>query len=279
MEVAQSIQVMQNAKSVNRKDLTKIKDWFSKYLEWVTTHQYGIDEREAKNNHGTCWVMQVAVFAKLTENQTLIDYCKNRFKTVLLPNQMEIDGSFPLELRRTKPYGYALFNLDAMATIAHVLSDKNDNLWEFALPDGRKLKNAIGFMVPYIKDKTSWKLPKDVMYWEEWPVAQPSLIFAYNFYLEKPFFELWENLNHFPLQEEVIRNLPVLISSAHRFIPRNLDNNSFLKSDVGPSSSNPLKYLHTLSYLRQYIPPSSLSTSYEGSITLPSPKLSNSIAR
>jgi hypothetical protein len=47
------------------------------------------------------------------------------------------------------------------------------------------------------------------MYWEEWPVAQPFLIFAYNFYLEKPLFDLWKNLEHFPLQEEVIRNLPV----------------------------------------------------------------------
>jgi hypothetical protein len=64
-------------------------------------------------------------------------------------------------------------------------------------------------MAPYIKDKSSWKFPKDVMYWEDWPVAQPSLIFAYNFYLEKPLFVLWKNLEHFPLQGEVIRNLPI----------------------------------------------------------------------
>lgn len=209
IEVAQGIAVMQNAKSVNQKDLLKIKDWFSKYLEWVTTHPYGIDEREAKNNHGTCWVMQVAVFAKLTENQTLIDYCKNRFKTALLPNQMEKDGSFPLELKRTKPYAYALFNLDALTTIAHVLSDKNENLWDFRLEEGKKLKDAVDFMMPYIKDKSTWKLPQDVMYWEEWPVAQPALIFAYNHFSEKPYFDIWKKLQHFPNNEEVIRNLPV----------------------------------------------------------------------
>lgn len=209
IEVAQGINVMQKAKSVNQKDLVKIKEWFSKYLEWITTHQYGIDERDAKNNHGTCWVMQVAVFAKLTENQTLIDYCKNRFKTVLLPNQMEKDGSFPLELRRTKPYGYALFNLDAMATIAHVLSDKKENLWDFSLEDGRKLKNAVDFMFSFMKDKSTWNFPKDVMYWEEWPIAQPALIFAYNHFSEKPLFDLWKKLEHFAQNEEVIRNLPI----------------------------------------------------------------------
>ena len=31
------------------------------------------------------------------------------------------DGSFPQELARTKPYGYSLFNLDAMAIIAQTL--------------------------------------------------------------------------------------------------------------------------------------------------------------
>lgn len=209
MEVAQGIQVMEKAKVVDQGELKSIKNWFTQYLTWVTTHQYGIDEREAKNNHGTCWVMQVAVFAKLTQNQDLIDYCKNRYKTVLLPNQMEADGSFPLELRRTKPYGYALFNLDAMATLCHVLSDKKENLWDFRLPDGRELKNAVDFMYPFVADKSKWTYPKDVMYWEEWPVAQPFLIFGYQRYGQKQWLDTWVKLEHFPQTEEVVRNLPV----------------------------------------------------------------------
>lgn len=209
MEVAQGIRVMEKAKLVDQGELKSIKNWFTQYLTWVTTHQYGIDEREAKNNHGTCWVMQVAVFAKLTQNQDLIDYCKNRYKTVLLPNQMEADGSFPLELRRTKPYGYALFNLDAMATLCHVLSDKKENLWDFRLPDGRELKNAVDFMYPFVADKSKWTHPKDVMYWEEWPVAQPFLIFAYQRYRQKEWLDTWVKLEHFPQTEEVVRNLPV----------------------------------------------------------------------
>jgi len=209
MEVAQGIRVMEKAKLVDQGELKSIKNWFTQYLTWVTTHQYGIDEREAKNNHGTCWVMQVAVFAKLTQNQDLIDYCKNRYKTVLLPNQMEADGSFLLELRRTKPYGYALFNLDAMATLCHVLSDKKENLWGFRLPDGRQLKKAIDFMYPFVADKSKWTYPKDVMYWEEWPVAQPFLIFAYQHYGQKEWLDTWIRLEHFPQVEEVVRNLPV----------------------------------------------------------------------
>lgn len=209
MEVAQGIRVMEKAKVVDRKELESIKNWFAQYLTWVTTHQYGIDEREAKNNHGTCWVMQVAIFAKLTQNQELIDYCKNRYKTVLLPNQMGEDGRFSLELQRTKPYGYSLFNLDAMASICHILSDEKENLWNFHLPDGRELKLAVDFMYPFVADKSKWTYPKDVMYWEEWPVAQPFLIFAYQRYGQKKWLDTWVKLEHFPQMEEVVRNLPI----------------------------------------------------------------------
>ena len=123
MEVAQGIIAMENAKGVDRHLLDTIKNWFSEYLQWLTTHQYGKDEMNAKNNHGTCWVMQVASFARLTENNEILDFCRNRYKEVLLPDQMSTDGSFPQELKRTKPYGYSLFNLDAMTMICVILSD------------------------------------------------------------------------------------------------------------------------------------------------------------
>jgi hypothetical protein len=209
IEVAQGIRVMEKAKSVKPQDLVKIKQWFTDYLTWVTTHQYGIDEREAKNNHGTCWVMQVSVFAKLTDNQQLIEYCKNRFKAVLLPNQLKADGSFPLELARTKPYAYALFNLDAMTTTCHVLSDSKENLWDFKLSEGQNLQKAIEFMYPFIADKNTWTFKKDVMYWDDFPVAQPALLFGYQQYQKKQWLETWKKLEHFPETEEVIRNLPV----------------------------------------------------------------------
>ena len=40
------------------------RPWFERYLEWMTTHKYGQDERDAKNNHGTCWALQAAEFAR-----------------------------------------------------------------------------------------------------------------------------------------------------------------------------------------------------------------------
>ena len=209
MEVAQSVLVLEKQHAIKSTDLIEIKKWFQQYLQWVTTHPYGIDEREAKNNHGTCWTMQVAVFAKLVNDSALLNYCDNRFKTLLLPSQMDVNGSFPLELKRTKPYGYSLFNLDAMYTLAHVLSTKENNLWEYKTSNGLSLKKGIEFLYPFVADKNSWTLPKDIMYWENWPVAHPFLLFGYAAYGNQDWLTTWSNLEHFPTTAEVIRNLPI----------------------------------------------------------------------
>ncbi len=111
--------------------------------------RYWISERDAKNNHGTCWVLQVAAFAHLTRDEKRLDECRRRFKEVLVPGQMAADGSFPLELKRTKPYGYSIFNLDAFATICRILSTEGDNLWAWTTPDGRGMRRAMAFLFPY----------------------------------------------------------------------------------------------------------------------------------
>jgi hypothetical protein len=206
VEVARSIERLESSTALSKTELSGVKRWFADYLTWMTTHPYGIEEREAKNNHGTCWVMQVAAFARLTGNQELANYCRERFKTVLVPNQMAPDGSFPQEMRRTKPYGYSLFNLDAMSTICQILSTPKDNLWQFELPDGRGMRKAVAFMAPYIRDKKSWPLKPDVMYDQEWPMRHCSLLFAGQAFDNGEYIALWKTLKADSTVEEVIRN-------------------------------------------------------------------------
>jgi hypothetical protein len=206
VEVARAVETLEGAKALGLNDVVGIKKWFADYLEWMTTSKNGIDEREAKNNHGTCWVMQVAAFAHLTGNQELLEYSRKRFKEVIVPNQIERDGSLPQELRRTKPYGYSLFNLEALTTIAEILSTRDDNLWTFETTDGRGIRRAMEFMFPFIKDKKKFPKPPDVMYYDEWPMRQSSLLFG-GIALNRPeYVELWKNLPADSNVEEVIRN-------------------------------------------------------------------------
>jgi hypothetical protein len=207
MDVAQGTLTME--KQMRPQDLEAIKSWFSEYLQWLMSHPNGIAEMNAKNNHGTCFVAQVASFAKLTANQQLLDFCSERYKNVLLPKQMAADGSFPLELARTKPYGYSLFNLDVMAVLCQTLSGPGSDLWNYETPDGKSIKKGIQYLYPFIADKNKWPLKPDVMYWQNWPVAQPSLLFAAVAFDQQDWFNTWKKLEHHPKEEEVLRNLPV----------------------------------------------------------------------
>ncbi len=209
VEVTKAIKAIENSSALSKADLDAIKLWFSNYLNWITTHEYGIAERDNGNNHSVCWTMQVAAFADLTKDTKTMDFCRNFYKTSLLPNQMDKDGGFPLELKRTKPYGYSLFNLDAMTSICQILSTKQENLFAFTTPDRKNLELGIKFMIPYIENKSLWPFQHDVMYWEEWPVRQSSLLFGGIAFKNKKYIELWKSLKANVTTPEIIRNTPV----------------------------------------------------------------------
>lgn len=209
MEVAQGIIAMEKAKSFNKSSLKTIKKWFADYILWLNTSKPGIAEKLSKNNHSTCWVMQVASFAKLCNDKVMLDSLRWRYKNVLLPDQMATDGSFPLELARTKAYGYSIFNLDAMTTICQILSTQQDNLWEFETADGKSIAKGINYLYPFIADKNKWTLKPDIMFWDNWPVAQPFLIFGAYYFRNGDWYTTWKKLDLKPTNQEVIRNLPI----------------------------------------------------------------------
>jgi hypothetical protein len=209
VEVVQSISFLVQAGALSDAEQLGLKRWFTRYLDWLTTSKNGQEERDAKNNHGTCWIMQAAEFAKYVGNQEVTNFCRDRFKTVVVPHQIADDGSFPEELRRTKPYNYCLFNLNIMTMVCQILSDEHENLFTYTLPDARGYSTAVAFMFPYIANKSSWPYKHDVEYFQYWPIRQPTLLFS-GLALGKPeCIRTWESLPPEPQVEEVIRNNPV----------------------------------------------------------------------
>jgi hypothetical protein len=209
VEVARATVVLRNGGALSESDWQGVRHWFADYLDWMQTSDPGCKERDARNNHASCWLLQAAEFALLAGKNDALPEFRDRFKTVLLPTQVAADGSFPLELARTKPYGYSLFNLDALGMLAQVLSTRADNLWDFALPDGRGLAASFRFMTPFIANKNSWPYRHDVQCWDDLPVRQPSLLFAGLAYRNSHYLDLWKRLDPDPQVPEVIRNHPI----------------------------------------------------------------------
>jgi len=209
VEVVRSIPMLEKSQALSPREMRALRKWFADYLHWMTSSKNGQDERDAKNNHGTCWLMQVSEFAAFTDNKELSEFCRKRFKEVIIPEQIATDGSFPRELGRTKPYGYCLFNLDVMSAVCQILSTPQDNLFAYSLPDGRGFAKAMAFMFPFIANKNAWPYAHDVEYFDDWPVRQPSLLFAGISLSKREYVTVWSRLNPDPVVEEIIRNYPL----------------------------------------------------------------------
>jgi hypothetical protein len=208
-EVALGVRALHGARALDAATEAAVKDWFRDYLHWLRTHPYGREERQAENNHGTCWFLQAAAFALLVDDPAVLADARRQFKEVLLPQQMAADGSFPRELARTKAYGYSIFNLDAMTALAVLLSTPEENLLTFTLPDGRSLVRGVEFLAPFLADKSKWPRPPDILHWNDWPVRQPALLWGAQAAGRADWLERWKQLPADPVVEEVRRNFPV----------------------------------------------------------------------
>ena len=212
IEVTRAARHLEKANVFTLAELQGLHEWFAQYLDWMRTSKNGIEEELAKNNHGTCWVAQAAAFAVYTNNQDAIALCRKRFKENLMPDQLAPNGGFPLELARTKPYSYSLFDLDVTAILCELISTNDgsaNDLWQFTLPNGNRYKKAVDFMLPYIQDKSKWPYPHDVEYFDDLPNRQPSLLFAGLAYNESKFIALWRTLPPDPKTAEIVRNFPI----------------------------------------------------------------------
>jgi len=209
IEVPKAVEAMEKSPAFLPEIDGGLKQWFADYTAWMTSSKNGQDEAKAGNNHAVAFWLQVAVFAEFTGDEKSLAECRRRFREVFVPVQMAADGSFPAELRRTKPYGYSIFQLDNLATLCQVLTTKENDLWHFALPDGRTIRKAVEFMYPYLADKSKWPHQPDVNAWEGWPARQPCLLFAGLAFGDAQYLDLWKRLPADPTNEEVRRNIAI----------------------------------------------------------------------
>jgi hypothetical protein len=209
IEIPVAVRAMEKSKAFPSATDTGLRQWFHDLAEWMTTSKNGIDEANEKNNHAVAFYLQLAVYADFTGDEAKLALCRQQFKEVFVPKQMAPDGGFPLELARTKPYAYSIFQLDNMTLLCQVLSTEVDNLWKFELPDGRGIRKAVAYLFPFLADKSSWPLKPDVQAWDGWPARQPALLFAGHAFDEQKYLELWKKLPADPADPEVQRNIAV----------------------------------------------------------------------
>jgi hypothetical protein len=208
VEVARAASILASA-MLTSEEQASLHAWFREYLLWMKTSEKGMAERNTLNNHAVCWALQAAEFARLIDDHETRAEVRTQYKDLFVPNQMAVNGSFPQELKRTKPYSYSIFNFDCMAMLCQSLQGDGQDLFPFALPDGRGICRGAAFLYPYLRDKSMWPYKKDVEHFESLPVRSPGLLFTGLACEQEDYLRLWTHLNPDPSNPEIIRNYPV----------------------------------------------------------------------
>ncbi|QDU86667.1 Alginate lyase [Pirellulimonas nuda] len=133
-------------------DQRALMQWADDYLTWYLTSPFGRQERDTLNNHGTHYDVQVMRLALMLDRQELARDVAEAAKQKRIAAQIEPDGRQPHELARTKSFSYSKMNLGGMMSLADLADRVGVDLWGYESEDGRSIRKALDFVVPYLED-------------------------------------------------------------------------------------------------------------------------------
>ncbi len=142
-------------------DAQALQAWLGTYFDWLLNSRAGREEGAAKNNHGTWYDVQAVELALCLgrTNVAASRIADARMRRIAV--QIEPDGRQPLELARTTSFSYSCFNLYALGELATLGQHVGIDLWSFQTSDGRSLRRALDFLLPYMdRPAKKWPYPQ-----------------------------------------------------------------------------------------------------------------------
>ncbi len=136
-------------------DEAALQSWMRAYLSWLLESPHGKDESRNGNNHETWYDVQVAALALYTHQPDIVRRTLEGAKQ-RIARQIEPDGGQPRELERTRSFDYSVMNLTGFFDLATLGERTSAHLWEYRSPDGRSIRQALDFLIPYAAGERAW---------------------------------------------------------------------------------------------------------------------------
>lgn len=157
IKVVDAARLLEPSQSWSKAVSRKVEKWFSEYMEWMRTSQFGKQESNMPNNHGTWYDAQLAVFALFTGQTTMARTIVGNNAPRRVIFQMERNGALPAELDRTRSRHYTFFTLEAFFTLAAVGERLGMDIWNWADPaSGVSIRKGFDFAARYIAKTEPW---------------------------------------------------------------------------------------------------------------------------
>ncbi len=153
--VIDALRLLDDSPALTPAEKTAVREWFTAFLQWFTTAKIALEERAAKNNHGSWYFAQAIPIARYVGRDDLARTLVEESKA-LHSRQIQPDGSQPEEIRRVDGLGYSRFNLEAQALVARHAAGLGIDLWNYTAPNGASLRKALDFLRPYNQAPEKW---------------------------------------------------------------------------------------------------------------------------
>jgi hypothetical protein len=156
VRVVDAIGLLAGSSAWTADDQRNMEAWFAEFLQWMQESKHGRDEADAKNNHGTYYDVQMASYAFFLGKNELARDVLQAVGQKRITVQVESDGRQPLELARTKAWSYSIGNLAGLMALARLGEQADVDLWRFQTPDGRSIRAALDYLVPFGLGEQKW---------------------------------------------------------------------------------------------------------------------------
>jgi len=157
VDVVNAAGLLAGSPAWTKTDQYGLETWFRQYLQWLLTSPLGQKEAVSTNNHAVWYDVQTTAFALFTGQDEVARKILREAGSRRIAPQIEPDGSMPLELRRTRSFDYSIFNVEAFFDLAAEGQYAGVDLWNFRTPDGRAIRKALDFMLPYTVGGQTWQ--------------------------------------------------------------------------------------------------------------------------
>ncbi|MCY7361734.1 MAG: alginate lyase family protein, partial [Ignavibacteria bacterium] len=146
IKVVDAIEILNGTGQIKKENFIGLQSWFAQFLNWMQTSKNGIDEMNAKNNHGVWYDAQRLSFALFTSQsekaKNIINNVQKRIDT-----QMNSDGFFPAELSRTTSLHYSLFVVEPLLLITQMGNKIKTDLLSYTSSNGNSIKKAVNAII------------------------------------------------------------------------------------------------------------------------------------